>query len=414
MVKLSDMNLQESLNIFVTDPYNPKYNFDLGQKYEQLGHTASAAGFYIRTTEFGNDELLIYEALLRLSLCFSKQGSRVFTVKGILLRAVSLIPDRPEAYFLLARTYEQNKDWQEAYTWGVLGDRKFSNYDKYHKLYTDVEYPGYFGFTFERAVAAWWIGLYSESLSIFRKLICNSEMQGEYRKAANNNLKLSDSWQYPLEYEKSMHERLKIKFPGSTSIERNFSQCYQDIFILMMLKGKKYGSFVEIGCGDPFFGNNTALLEHKFMWSGISIDIDEGAIKKFRKVRSGKIICQDALKIDFESILENKDYDYLQIDCDPSYNSLQVLLRIPFKTHKFAVITFEHDHYLDETNSVRDRSRKYLLSLGYKLVIPDVSMNEFNSFEDWWIRPDLIEKNSIHLNQNNLVNKIENCIFNLY
>lgn len=409
-------SLNDNLVYYIMDPKNPLYNFHLGKSYEDQGHAAAAAGFYLRTAEYSDSDLLCYEALLRMALCFNRQGSRVFTVKGVLLRAISLMPERPEAYFLLSRTYEVNRDWQEAYTWAIVGG-KLEKVNFNQKLLTNVEYPGPYGFIFERAVAAWWIGLYSESLHLFRKLRKNPKVSYDHMLSVTQNLEnLSDVWQEPLEYDQSMYERLRVKFKGSRDILKNYSQFYQDFFVLTMLNGKKHGSYLEIGCGDPFYGNNTALLEKEFNWEGTSVDISKDVIDKFKKARNSSTINKDATKIDYEKVLKGRDVDYLQIDCDPALTSLQVLFQIPFESHRFAVITFEHDHYLDETDSIRDRSRSYLESLGYELIIGDVAMNKFNSLEDWWIHSELVDdkiiKKFIHCD--NIPNRIEDCLFSKY
>ena len=386
---MSNSILDKLLVNYIMDTKNSLYNFALGCCYESLGQTASAASFYIRTTEFGVDNLLIYEALLRLSLCLQRQGSRVFTVKGVLLRAISLIPTRPEAYFLLSRMYEINKDWQEAYTMATLGENLIECDDK--KLRTNVEYPGKYGFAFEKAVSAWWIGLYDESIYLFRQLDKNPNMTDVHTKAVKNNLSnLSNNWKAPILYDSSLYEHLRVKFKNVINIEKNYSQCYQDMFVLTMLNGKTNGLFLEIGCGDAFYGNNTALLEKDFGWIGISIDISEITINKFSQLRTSKTICADATKIEYRDVLEKRDYDYLQIDCDPAITSFNTLLKIPFDTHKFAVITFEHDFYSDEDSGVREKSRKYLESHGYKLVVNNISPDKFNSYEDWWVHPDLV------------------------
>ena len=67
--------MQELLN-YISDPKNGEYNFALGRWYEEQGHTAAAIGFYVRTTEFSNNTLLVYEALLRIGICFTIQGGR--------------------------------------------------------------------------------------------------------------------------------------------------------------------------------------------------------------------------------------------------------------------------------------------------------------------------------------------------
>ena len=87
--------------------------------------------------------------------------------------------------------------------------------------------------------------------------------------------------------------------------------------------------------------------------------------------------------------------DYLQVDCDPPTISYEVLQKIPFHTHKFAVITFEHDYYADPTQSIRDKSRKYLESFGYKLVVSNIAPDQYSSYEDWWVHPDLVDSKII-------------------
>lgn len=397
---MNNILLNTALANYIMDSKNPDYNFILGNCYENMGQLASAASFYLRTAEYGKDDLLSYEALLKLALCFHHQGSRVFLVKGLLLRAISLIPYRPEAYFLLSRTYEINKDWQEAYSWAILGeeliDKKYCSKILYDDLKTDVEYPGSYGFTFERAVTGWWIGLYDESIYLFRQLKKIPSMQPIFINAISNNLKnLGSNFKEPILYDDSLFSELRFKFKQSDKIVKNYSQCYQDMFVLSMLDGKKDGKFLEIGCGDPFYGNNTALLEKEFGWTGISIDINLETTKLFSKSRKSRVITSDATKLDYNKILEKCDYDYLQIDCDPAITSFNVLLRIPFITRKFAVISFEHDYYCDESGDVMEKSRKYLESFGYKMVVNNIAPDKYNSYEDWWVHPDLVSSEII-------------------
>lgn len=169
---------------YVSDPNNVEYNFALALWYEKKGHTASAAGLYLRTAEFSTDDLFSYESLLRLANCFIKQGCRVHLSKGILLRAISLKPERPEAYFLLSRLYEVNKDWQESYTFAIMGQQLKENQPN---LRTDVDYPGKYALIFEQAVAAWWIGLWDESVRILKQLQ-GTDMLPIYVTAVRKNL----------------------------------------------------------------------------------------------------------------------------------------------------------------------------------------------------------------------------------
>ena len=134
--------------------------------------------------------------------------------------------------------------------------------------------------------------------------------------------------------------------------------------MLTVLDGKTDGIYVELGAGYPFYGNNTALLETKYNWEGVSVDLSVGSIEEFFRERNNVEILADATTIDYVKVFNELKYpnviDYLQIDCDPSEVSFNVLKKIPFDLYDFKVITFEHDHYQDKTRKVRKLSRKLL------------------------------------------------------
>jgi hypothetical protein len=72
-----------------------------------------------------------------------------------------------------------------------------------------------------------------------------------------------------------------------------------------------------------------------------------------------------------------------------------LLLNIPFDDYKFAVITYEHDYYVDVTKSYRKKSRRYLQMMGYEMIVNDVSPDGQSNFEDWWVHPDLVSRETI-------------------
>ena len=141
------------------------------------------------------------------------------------------------------------------------------------------------------------------------------------------------------------------------------------------------------------------LLEEKFGWTGMSVEILENEVEKFKKVRKNPIHLGDATQINYWRFIKTsgfkKNIDYLQLDCDPPSVTYDILTKIPFDEHKFAVITYEHDHYADQTDSYRDKSRKYLESKGYKLIVSNISPDDNSPFEDWWVHPDLIDSDII-------------------
>jgi hypothetical protein len=197
---------------------------------------------------------------------------------------------------------------------------------------------------------------------------------------------------------------MKYFFNNSELIKKSHSLDLQDIFVLTATNGMKNGTFLEIGSHLPVNNNNTYNLEIQFNWSGVSIDLFEEFKNEWDIHRPNTIfIATDALKIDYEKLLfeyfPSKDIiDYLQLDIDPSMNTLSALKRIPFDKFKFRTITYETDFYA-EGDVARNESRKILSNLGYELVAEDVLTSYFSGqllpYEDWWVHPDLIDNSII-------------------
>jgi tetratricopeptide (TPR) repeat protein len=410
------MNIQYTLTEFIKDPYNDKAIFNLANSYYDQNQTASALTYYLRVTELDSD--LIYLSLLRIGLCLEKQNNRIFSVKGLYMHAISHSPKRPEAYFLLSRLYERNKDWQESYTVSTIGEQLATDEPE---MLIDVEYPGRWGFKFEKAVCSWWLGSMDESLNLFLELHHNEVISYDYIDSVKRNLIFlvgSEDWIKPSYYDYTQLDNLRFKFKGVEKIKNNQSQVFQDMFVLMALDGKTNGKYLEIGANDPIDNSNTYILEKDFNWKGISLEIDSNLVNKFNGTRNNFCLLQDATIANYDTILSDtnwgNDWDYLQLDCEPSYNTFKTLLQIPFEKYRFAVITYEHDYYCDETKSYRDKSRRYLESKGYELAVDNISPDDDSPFEDWWVHPDLVDKDVLNIIKSvtNTTKKSENYIYN--
>ena len=149
------------------------------------------------------------------------------------------------------------------------------------------------------------------------------------------------------------------------TVVKNYSRHFQDMFVLSLLNGKKNGTFIEVGSGHPKLFNNTYLLEDKFDWRGISLDINPASGQSWEENRpNGNFILQDAITTDYIQLCKSNGLsryiDYLQLDIDPSYNTLQALKNIPLDVLEFGVITYEHDFYIDKDETCRKESREIL------------------------------------------------------
>lgn len=395
-VKVSFKSL---LNEFIFDTNNPDLNYDLGMYYDSIGQTASAVSFFLRCAERSKVPEIQYECLIRAASCFEKQGKRNFTVRGLLQHAIGILPKRPEAYYLLSRFYEREKrdgSWQDSYMIASIGE-KVADFNSAH-LRNTLDYPGPYAITFQKGVAAWWCGLCQESRDIFLHILhdCTSVSQ-EFINSCISNLLLMKTKPFT-NYSSEDYDKLTIKFKGSETIKENHSEAYQDLFVLTVLDGKQNGTYLEIGSGDPYYGNNTALLESVFGWKGVALDSDENLVNSYNSSRINKCFCGDARKVDYRELLSklcpNKEVDYLQIDCNPLYVTYQVLLSIPFEEYKFAVVTYEHDDYRDPTKSFQSRSSEHLKKHGYMKIVNNASPDNHRGYEDWWVHPELVKRGS--------------------
>lgn len=386
----------KELNDFIKSPHNDLSAFNLAEWYYDKTNYGAATSFYLRVTESSDDNLLIYKSLLKIGLGFEKQGNRIFYAKGMYLHAISVLPNRPEGYFLLSRLYERNKEWQESYTMAEIG-LSVSNIEI--EPLKGVEYPGQYGFLFEKSVVCWWMGREDESIKILLELN-EMDIDDNHKQAVKNNIRFiygTDNWSKPTYYKTG--DKIRYEFEGIDKIKTNHSQAFQDLFVLMATNGKIDGKYLEIGSYKPFEHSNTYLLENKFNWKGVSLEINPTLVQWFNGKRDNECLYLDATKANYLEILDKKnwgtDWDYLQLDCEPAKNTFEALLSIPFEKYRFAVITYEHDWYIDEDKTIRDKSRRYLEMFGYKLVVSNVSVDDKSPFEDWWVHPELIDNEII-------------------
>ena len=174
------MNLTALLYNYIQNTELSENNFNLAIYYENIGQTASAVSYYLRTAERTQDTLMQYECLLRASICFDKQGSRNFTVKGLLQNAISILPKRPEAYYLLAKFYsKENKDgcWNDCYLISTIAENIVDK--DCVPLNNDVSYTGFCGILYYKALSSWWCGLCAESKKLFTKLLIDYDLSND-------------------------------------------------------------------------------------------------------------------------------------------------------------------------------------------------------------------------------------------
>ena len=176
---------------------------------------------------------------------------------------------------------------------------------------------------------------------------------------------------------------------------KHYSQMSQDLFADYLLDSSE-GYFVDVGCYDPRFINNTYRLEKKG-FKGLLLDYHNQWIDLAKEHRASTTIAQnvDLLRANFTEVLRNNNcpsvIDYIDLDVDEA--TLKVLNDVEHDSFSFKVLTVEHDYYAGDQNGAerRKRSREILTTNGYELVCADVANNS-GPQEDWYVNPEFISE----------------------
>lgn len=354
--------IKSELATYIQDPYNSQSAFKLATLYYNHKQYASAFSYFQRCADYSNDMVEIAECLLTCSRIMSLQGGRDSKEYDLIVHALSIQAVCPEVFYIKSRYHSWRNEWTECYTTCCLALKYLDNFTPTFKNKQFFEYHG--------------------KNCLLRQKANSAHKRGKINEARQIYIEIGDDI-----------KKLPEPFEEPNTNGSNYSQSFQDLFVLKMCNYKKQGYYLEIGAGDYAHGNNTYLLEKDYDWEGISIDFNKSLVNKFNNYRKNICLQLDATKVNYEELLDGKKViDYLQLDCDPANITFEILEKIPFSTHKFKVITYEHDFYNDPTQSFRAKSRELLLHHGYKLFAGNITPDRLEEcpFEDWWIHPEFI------------------------
>jgi FkbM family methyltransferase len=313
---------------------------------------------------------------------------------------IARFPKQPEAYLHLAKLCEAENANVDGYMWAQLAYENAANAGtEYHDLEFDIVEV-----LFLKAYFAWTLDKFAESRRTYQYILKNhlhelDEGRTQFLRGQLLKFGMAHESDTIQTYDHNNKHQWIYEFDGIESIDKNHSQVLQDMFVLYCHNGKKNGTYLEIGAAYPYYTSNTALLED-FGWRGVGLELDPEMVKNYNDFRKNKSLLQNALEADYDKLLQeycgSTDIDYLQVDIKTSEDTYNALQRIPFDKYRFAVITYEHDDYVDTTQSYKQKSRDFLFSKGYMLAAPDIAPIDGYSFEDWWIHPSLIDINRIY------------------
>ena len=389
--------LTQRLKDVVYDYDNPYKLYDLAREYDKLEQGAGAFSWYLRAADMsaGNttkEKWIQYKSMILGAFIYQRNGNRDHSVEGMLKIAIETMPERPEAYYFLSKFKQERNDWRESLMYARIGVDCIEGPLQAMKD-NDVGYPGDNALRILYARAKWKTDGRDDSKNLAFDLKYKRNLTPEEDKQVTE---LLSQHGYPstLKYTYGDSPWYKFPFDNIDNVEQNYSRHFQDMFVLSALNGKENGTFVEIGSGHPELFNNTKLLEEDFDWKGLSIDNSERMCYEFSRKRKTPVLCTDGSQLDYKELFKQhcfeQQIEFLRINAERA--SIEVLKKIPFNTHEFEVIQFQHNACWWGPD-FRNASRKILSEIGYILLVPDVAASPNENYEDWWVHPNVAKKN---------------------
>jgi hypothetical protein len=366
-------SLKAELHTFIDDPMDPTNNYNMGIEYYEKKQYAAAFSHFMRASERSDDTRFATRSLLYASKSMGSQGGRDAKELDLIAHALSIGYKYPEVHCIKAMYHSWRKDWTQCYATCCMALELTDTYEVDEPF---LDYSGKESILNQKAMAEYHRARYNDSRATYNSIL-DMDISDWLRRQIQSKMK-----EFPEPYSEPI------------TWDYNHSQIFQDVFVETVMDKKENGTYLEIGAGNYKFGNNTLMLEEKYGWKGVSLEWNKDLVYKFNTNRKNQCICADATKVDYTEILKDlpNTIDYLQLDCDPPSVTFEILKLIPFDTHQFNVITYEHDYYNDPTKSFRQKSRDYLTSKGYILAVGDVTADreEQMNFEDWWVHPSMV------------------------
>lgn len=160
--------LKDLLVEYVNDANNALICYQLASQYKDIGQYAAAFTYFMKASELTDNIEIAYESILNIALCFKAQGERRFSLKNMILRAMSIDPKRPESYYLLAEYVEGDEHegkWFEAYV-NINTALSFYSTKRTYSINVTIDEMLY-----KKAVYAHMCNFYEESQSILKDLL---------------------------------------------------------------------------------------------------------------------------------------------------------------------------------------------------------------------------------------------------
>lgn len=209
-------------------------------------------------------------------------------------------------------------------------------------------------------------------------------------------------------------------FCYAASAPKSYSQIWQDLFVIWLLKERRSGYFLEIGAGDGVHLSNSLLVEEEYGWEGLLVEPNPLFLDSLSRHRNARVDhrcvtgksgeaqrfgCAATAELSrvmraepdlrdsqgarkFERFIEvpsvspldllsdhavPKHIDYLSVDIEGL--EYEVLQAFPFEQYKVDVITVEHNF-----GSQERRIETLLASHGFRRVF-----RPFTRYDAWFV-----------------------------
>lgn len=166
--------LKQLLHLYSFSTSDPNIMFDLAREYEKMGQTAIALSFYLRAAEYYAEKEKSYECIVRMGICFYAQKNRDFSTNGRFYHAAALMPERPEAYYMLSKLNMEKHNWVDSLMYTNLC---ISSYQRVGELLSSFD--GVFNLhdlLYNRAVCLYEMGNIKESNEEFDNILTRNDI----------------------------------------------------------------------------------------------------------------------------------------------------------------------------------------------------------------------------------------------
>jgi len=302
---------------YAENPKDAKLNFDMAVQYLSIKHYAGAVTHFLRCAEYGDieqDKDLIYESLLNISICFRILGDRVYSEEGWLMHAVSLCPNRPEAYWLLSLLYERLKKWQECYAMSCIGLSMLHNEKP---LLFNIGFYGYYVLLFQKMVSSYFIRP-EETKQLLKLLYADIDsFESIYKELVITNMKklnipIPKDFDYEIDVVMISWAKNDSLYTLSKNTLNSLFQADQNIkFHVVVVESNKDINYDELNGVSPQYDVKTIYTDEPFGYNRYSnIGMKQGKSKYVLWINNDLLFSKGCITKMFEQINLSEDPIY--------------------------------------------------------------------------------------------------------